>query len=65
MEQSKKQVITILTGQALQGLLERESNWSSKLISDVFYKKLAKHAVNLAIECYNEIEEKLKEKDEA
>ena len=37
-----------LAGLALQGMLERESSWSSKIISDLMYEKLAKHCVKMA-----------------
>ena len=35
-------------GLALQGMIERESSWSSKIISDLMYEKLAKHCVKMA-----------------
>lgn len=37
-----------LAGLALQGMIERESSWSSKIISDLMYEKLAKHCVKMA-----------------
>ena len=37
-----------LSGLALQGMIERESSWSSKIISDLMYEKLAKHCVKMA-----------------
>ena len=37
-----------LAGLALQGMLERESSWSSKIISDLMYEKLAKHCIKMA-----------------
>ena len=37
-----------LAGLAMQGMLEREQGWVSKLVSDTMYKELAKHCVNLA-----------------
>lgn len=35
-------------GLALQGMIEREESWTSKLISDLMYEKMAKHCVKLA-----------------
>ena len=37
-----------LAGLALQGMIERENSWSSKIISDLMYEKLAKHCVKMA-----------------
>lgn len=37
-----------LAGLAMQGMIERESSWSSKIISDLMYEKLAKHCVKMA-----------------
>jgi len=37
-----------LTGQILQGLLERDSGIISKIADEVLYKELAKFSVNLA-----------------
>lgn len=37
-----------LAGLAMQGMIERESSWSSKIISDLMYDKIAKHCVRLA-----------------
>lgn len=37
-----------LAGLALQGMIERESSWSSKIVSDLMYEKLAKHCVKLS-----------------
>jgi hypothetical protein len=36
-----------LAGQVLQGLLERDTGWTSKILDDVFYKKLAEHTVKI------------------
>ena len=36
-----------LVGQVLCGLLERDTGWASKIFDEVFYKKLAKHAVSI------------------
>lgn len=44
-----------LAGMALQGMLERESSWPSKLVSDVFCKTLARHCVKLADAIIDEI----------
>lgn len=38
----------MLCGQILQGLLERDTSWTSKLLDDVFYERLAKHTVKIA-----------------
>ena len=35
-------------GLALQGMIERESSWSSKIVSDIMYEKMAKHCVKIA-----------------
>jgi hypothetical protein len=37
-----------LAGLAMQGILEREQGWLSKLASDALYKDMAKHCVKLA-----------------
>ena len=37
-----------LAGLAMQGMLERDTQWASKIVSDIFYKKLAKHCVQIA-----------------
>ena len=37
----------ILAGQILNGLLERDNSWTSKILDDVFYERLAKHTVKL------------------
>jgi hypothetical protein len=37
----------MLAGQVLQGLLERDTGWASKIIDDVFYERLAKHTVKI------------------
>lgn len=44
-----------LTGLAMQAMLERDSSWESKVISDVFYKTLAKHFVRIADACVEEL----------
>ena len=49
-----------LTGLALQGLLERETSVTSKLVSDVLTNRLAKHAVTLASACVKYLKEELK-----
>ena len=36
-----------LAGQVLQGLLERDTGWTSKILDDVFYERLAKHTVKI------------------
>ena len=36
-----------LARQVLQGLLERDTGWSSKILDDVFYERLAKHTVKI------------------
>ena len=36
-----------LAGQVLQGLLERDTGWTSKILDDVFYKRLAEHTVKI------------------
>jgi len=36
-----------LAGQVLQGLLERDTGWTSKILDDVFYERLAKHTVRI------------------
>ena len=43
MEQERLQ----LAGQVLQGLLERDTGWTSKILDDVFYERLAKHTVKI------------------
>ena len=43
MEQERLQ----LAGQVLQGLLERDTGWTSKVLDDVFYERLAKHTVKI------------------
>lgn len=43
MEQERLQ----LAGQVLQGLLERDTGWASKIMDDVFYERLAKHTVKI------------------
>ena len=52
-------VMINITGPALQGLLERETSVVSKLASDVFADKMAKHAVKLASECVKHLKEEL------
>ena len=37
----------LLAGQVLQGLLERDTGWVSKIMDDVFYERLAKHTVKI------------------
>jgi hypothetical protein len=63
MEEEKKidwdSVMINITGLALQGLLERETSVVSKLASDVFADKMAKHAVKLAAECVKHLKEEL------
>ncbi len=44
MEEDKR---LILAGQVLQGLLERDTGWASKILDDVFYERLAKHTVKI------------------
>lgn len=44
-----------LTGLAIQAMLERDSSWESKVISDVFYKTFAKHCVRIADACVEEL----------
>ncbi len=46
-----------LAGLALQGILERDTGWTSKLVDDVFYKKVAHHCVSLADAILEEIEQ--------
>ena len=58
------QVTINLTGQALNGMLEHETSVYSKVMSDVFYKKLAKHCVNLAIACTEELKAHLENNEE-
>ena len=36
-----------LAGQVLQGLLERDTGWTSKILDDIFYKRLAEHTVKI------------------
>ena len=47
-EEEIKQARLQLAGLALQGMIERESSWSSKIVSDLMYEKLAKHCVKLS-----------------
>lgn len=37
-----------LTGQIAQGIVERDTSWTSKIADDLLYKKVAKHCVALA-----------------
>ena len=37
-----------LTGQIAQGIVERDTSWTSKIADDLMYKKVAKHCVTLA-----------------
>lgn len=55
------QVTVNITGLALQGLLERETSVVSKLASDVFADRMAKHAVKLAVECVKHLKEELEQ----
>ena len=48
-----------LAGQVLQGLLERDTGWSSKLLDDVFYERLAKHTVKIVDAVMKELGEDL------
>jgi len=45
-----------LAGLALQGMLEREQGWLSKLASDALYKEMAKHCVKLADAIIEEVQ---------
>lgn len=40
-------------------MLERDSSWESKVISDAFYKTLAKHCVRIADACVEELKNRL------
>lgn len=44
-----------LAGLAMQGMIEREQSFLSKLVSDTMYKKLAHHCVAIADEVVNEL----------
>ena len=44
-----------LAGIALQGILEREQSFLSKVLSDVEYKRLAHHCVRIADAIIEEI----------
>ena len=46
-----------LAGQVLQGLLERDTGWTSKLLDDVFYERLAKHTVKIVDAVLKELKE--------
>ena len=60
MERDWKQAEIQLVGQILNGILERDTTILDKIVDDVFYKRLAKHAVKIARAC---IEELKKEKE--
>jgi hypothetical protein len=46
-----------LAGQVLQGLLERDTGWTSKILDDVFYERLAKHTVKIVDAVLKELKE--------
>lgn len=52
-----------LSGLALQGILERDSSILSKIVSDTFYKHLARHCVAIADEIIKELQ-KVKENEQ-
>ena len=47
LERIMEQERLVLAGQVLQGLLERDTGWTSKILDDVFYERLAKHTVKI------------------
>ena len=47
----------ILAGQVLQGLLERDTGCTSKILDDVFYERLAKHTVKIVDAVLKELKE--------
>lgn len=61
MEQERLQ----LAGQVLQGLLERDTGWTSKILDDVFYERLAKHTVKIVDAVLNELNKKEETRKEA
>ena len=49
-----------LAGQVLQGLLERDTGWTSKILDDVFYERLAKHTVKIVDAVLKELKKEVK-----
>ena len=62
MEEDKR---LILAGQVLQGIKvkitnfngERDTGWTSKILDDVFYERLAKHTVKIVDAVLKELKE--------
>ncbi len=46
----------ILAGQIIQGLIERDSGFTSKVLDEVFYERLAKHTVKIVDAVLKELE---------
>lgn len=44
-----------LASSIINGLLERDSLWSERLVDDLFYKKLAQHTVALTNYIWDEL----------
>ena len=58
-EEERFKIRLQLSGLAMQAMVERETSWSSKIASDMFYHKIAKHSVALADAVLDELIKRL------